>query len=127
MSAVIPPTQRRNFGNAQESLAAEYLGQRGLTLLERNYYTRLGEIDLIMLDGDTLVFVEVRSRTNADFIDPITSINARKQKRMQRAAEVYLKHHRLTNRVKARIDVLGLLRCNDDSTQFEWIRNALGP
>lgn len=127
MSAVVPPSRRRSFGNKQESLAADYLSQHGLTLLERNYYTRLGEIDLIMLDGDTLVFVEVRSRTNADFIDPVTSINARKQQRMQRAAQVYLKHHKLTNKVKARIDVLGLLHNTHGSTQFNWIKNALGP
>lgn len=127
MSAVVPPRQRRHYGNEQESLAAHYLSQHGLTLLERNYYTRLGEIDLIMQDGDTLVFVEVRSRTNADFIDPITSINARKQQRMRRAAQVYLKHHRLTNKVKARIDVLGLLKDAHGGVQFNWIKNALGP
>jgi putative endonuclease len=127
MSTVVPPEHRRHFGNEQESLAAEYLNQQGLILLERNYYTRLGEIDLIMQDGDTLVFIEVRSRTNADFIDPITSINARKQKRMHRAAQVYLKHHRLTNKVKARIDVLGMLHNAHGGTQFNWIKNALGP
>lgn len=127
MSAVVPPKNRRHFGNEQESLAAEFLSQQGLGLLERNYYTRLGEIDLIMQDGDTLVFIEVRSRTNADFIDPVTSINARKQQRMRRAAQVYLKHHRLTNKVKARIDVLGILQDAHGPTQFNWIKNALGP
>ena len=76
----VAPGNRRQTGFAQEANAAQYLSQRGLLLIESNFSCRLGEIDLIMKDGDTLVFVEVRYRTRADFMDPVTSVDHRKQK-----------------------------------------------
>jgi putative endonuclease len=124
----VAPDRRRETGLAQEAHAAQYLMRQGLQLIKRNYTCRVGEIDLIMRDGDTLVFVEVRFRTRSDFIDPVTSVNYRKQKKLLRTAATYLKHYGLTNSVPCRIDVLGLSGSdNNEGIQFNWIRNAIQP
>lgn len=124
--APIAPGKRRETGLAQEACAARYLIRQGLHLIESNFTCRVGEIDLIMKDGDTLVFVEVRYRTRADFMDPVASVNYRKQKKLLRAAATYLKLHRLTDRVPCRIDVLGMTQSGgSDDVTFNWIRNAI--
>ena len=77
-------------GALAEQWAAHYLQQQGLKLIERNYRSRFGEIDLIMQDGVTLVFVEVRSRRSEDFGGAAASIDVRKQQRLIRTAQLYL-------------------------------------
>jgi putative endonuclease len=77
-------------GERAESLAAEFLVRRGLSLVTRNFRTRLGEIDLVMRDGDTYVFVEVRLRAPSRFGGAAASITAAKQARLVAAAEAYL-------------------------------------
>lgn len=77
-------------GAQAEALAAEYLCRQGLRLLERNFRTRRGEIDLVMRDGAVIVFVEVRLRTNAAFGGAAASITAAKRARLVAAAQVYL-------------------------------------
>ena len=122
----VAPGNRRQTGFAQEANAAQYLSQRGLLLIESNFSCRLGEIDLIMKDGDTLVFVEVRYRTRADFMDPVTSVDHRKQKKLLRSAATYLKYHGLTDRIPCRIDVLGIKQSNvHGETEFKWIKDAI--
>ena len=76
-----------------EDLALKYLKRRGLKLLVRNYYSRHGEIDLIMQDKDTLVFVEVRYRKHDDYGDAAESVDRRKQSRIMSTAESYLQTH----------------------------------
>lgn len=120
------PGKRRETGLAQEVTAAHYLSQQGLQLIETNFTCRVGEIDLIMKDDDTLVFVEVRYRTRADFIDPVTSVDFRKQKKLLRSAATYLKYRGLTDRVPCRIDVLGITQAGrSGEPEFNWIRNAI--
>lgn len=124
----VAPAKRRETGLAQEVCAAQYLTQQGLHLIESNFSCRVGEIDLIMKDGDTLVFVEVRYRTRADFMDPVTSVNYRKQKKLLRSAATYLKFRGLTDRVPCRIDVLGISQSGrHGETEFDWIKNAIQP
>lgn len=77
-------------GARAEALAADYLVGQGLTIVERNFRARLGEIDLIARDRDTLVFVEVRLRSGNAFGDAATSITRKKCARMVAAARVYL-------------------------------------
>jgi putative endonuclease len=79
-----------NTGAAAEQAAADYLVRQGLKLVTRNFRCRGGEIDLIMHDGETLVFVEVRSRSRADFGGAAASITASKQARIILAARHYL-------------------------------------
>ena len=77
-------------GARAEALAAEFLAARGLVLLDRNFRARRGEIDLVMRDGASLVFVEVRLRTNRHFGGAAASITAAKRQRLGRAAQAYL-------------------------------------
>lgn len=122
----VPPAQRHQAGRAIEQLAARYLTSRGLLLIEANYQCRLGEIDLIMRHDEFLVFVEVRYRSRSDFICPITSINHRKQQKLLRTAQVYLKHRGLSDSLPCRFDVLGINR-QDGKCHFQWIPDAIRP
>ncbi len=106
-------------GQAAEQLAAAYLQRQGLTLIERNYRSRFGEIDLIMRDGKEVVFVEVRLRSNGMFGGAGASITAAKQQKLVRTAEDYLARHGAS---ACRFDAV-LMAALDDR-QLEWIRNA---
>lgn len=77
-------------GLRAEALAAAFLQQQGLVLLERNYRCRYGEIDLVMVDGKTLVFVEVRMRISSQFGGAAASITASKRRKLASAARHYL-------------------------------------
>ena len=81
---------RRETGVLGESLALGYLAGKGYELVERNYRTRYGEIDLILRGEDVLVFVEVKARRGVGFGDPLEAITPGKQARVRRMAEVYL-------------------------------------
>jgi putative endonuclease len=109
----------KTSGNRAEALSADYLQQRGLRLLERNYRCRLGEIDLILADGATLVFAEVRLRRNRDFGGAGASITAAKRQRILRAARHYLMGKA---EPACRFDVLLLDALDPD--RIEWIKDA---
>ncbi len=106
-------------GNAAEMLACHYLEARGLTLVERNYLCRVGELDLIMQDGDYLVFVEVRSRHDNRHGTPAETITKTKQRRIIRAANYYLQRHHAD--VPCRFDVIAIA---PGQTDLEWIKDA---
>jgi putative endonuclease len=108
-------------GTAAEDLALRYLEARGLILVARNFRCRTGELDLIMRDGQHLVFVEVRSRGHNRFGTPAESVTRRKQQRLLRAAALYLQRQRLD--LPCRFDVVAILQAGHDS-QVEWIRDA---
>lgn len=106
-------------GQAAEQLAATFLQKQGLTLLEKNFRTTYGEIDLIMREEKILVFVEVRLRSNAKFGGAGMSINQSKQTKLSKTAEHYLQIH---GNMACRFDVI-LMHALDVST-VEWIKNA---
>jgi putative endonuclease len=107
------------LGGEAEQLAAAYLDQQGLKLVASNYHCRFGEIDLIMRDGKTLVFVEVRLRSNANFGGAAMSITAAKRQKLVRTAEHYLQKH---GEAACRFDAVLM---NAASMQgIEWIKNA---
>lgn len=108
-------------GARAEALAAEYLERQGLTLLERNFRTRRGEIDLVMREGGVLVFVEVRLRTNAAYGGAAASITSRKQARLVAAAQVYLA--RLGREPPCRFDAVLLDALAPD--RISWERNIV--
>jgi len=85
-----------------------YLIQNGYTLVERNYRTRRGEIDLIVRKDDTLVFVEVKLRRGTGFGDPLEAVTHRKQNTLRDVAEHYL-YTRKPEFVALRFDVIGIL------------------
>ena len=108
----------RERGRQAEEAAAGLLARHGLRLVERNYHCRLGEIDLVMNDGATLVFVEVRSRNRGDYGCAAASIDAHKRRRIVNAARYYLQSKHYSN-TPARFDVVAI-----DGGDPEWIRNA---
>jgi putative endonuclease len=82
--------RRKRLGDAGEELAAEHLVRRGFRILERNYRTRWGELDIVAFDGTTLAFVEVKSRRAAAGRTPFESVHARKRKQVRRMAAIWL-------------------------------------
>jgi putative endonuclease len=118
--AASSPLSRSNRGAQAEQFAARFLQQRGLSLLHRNYRCRHGEIDLILQDGATLVFVEVRLRSRSDFGGASASIDRHKQQRLTLAAHHYLAT--LPRTPPCRFDAV--LLQEPDGTGVEWVRNA---
>lgn len=113
----------RAAGNVWEQRACSELEQAGLRLLSRNYTTRHGEIDLVMHDGDTLVFVEVRYRRSASHGDAATSVTVRKQAKLISAAQLWLAAHaRYANR-PCRFDVVSY-DGPPDHVQQNWLQGA---
>jgi putative endonuclease len=114
--------RRKVLGAEGERAAEKYLRRQKYTILERNYRCPLGEIDLIALDGKTVVFIEVKTRTGERHGGPLEAVDARKQRQIGRVAQSYLLRHRLQNRT-ARFDVVGV---SWDGTGIvcELVRNA---
>lgn len=98
---------RLQLGSDGERAAERFLCARGYTILARNYRCPFGEIDLVTLDGRTVVFVEVKTRRGAGGGSPFDAVDPRKQRQIARAAEHYLNAHRLQDR-DARFDVVGV-------------------
>lgn len=109
-------------GAAGEALAEAWLVQQGLKPLMRNFRCRPGEIDLVMREGDILVFVEVRFRRDCGFGTALESVTAGKQRRLLRAAAVYLQQHGDT--LPCRFDVVGISPGPDGHPVYEWVRDA---
>ncbi len=97
----------RPLAERGEQAAARYLRRRGYHIIARRDRSRLGEIDLVAVDGRTVVFVEVKTRDSADAGHPAEAVDAAKQRRLTRAALGYLKRHRLLN-CPARFDVVAI-------------------
>ena len=117
-----PPARRAAAGAAAEALAAHFLTQRGLAIVERNWRRRCGELDLVAREGDTLVFVEVRLRRGGDFGGAAASITAAKRARIVAAASLYLA--RLPRTPPCRFDAVLLDAL--DPARIEWLRDVFG-
>lgn len=115
---------RKSTGNHAEGVAARYLMSRGVNILERNVFSRGGEIDLIGMDGETLVFFEVRFRGGGSLAGAAESITPTKQKRLIRAASFYLHRHGLWN-AYSRIDVVAIAPGESTKYRIQWIKNAI--
>ncbi len=107
-------------GKDAEKIAASYLQKQSLTLLAQNYRCRFGEIDLIMQENDTLVFIEVRLRTQEAFGGAAASITSSKQAKLLRTARHYLAE--INDQPPCRFDVI--LFSGRNGQNIEWIRNA---
>jgi putative endonuclease len=128
----VPPADRSRgprpsapeIGRRLEQAACDYLRDRGLEPLARNFRCRLGEIDLVMRDGPALVFVEVRYRRSSRFGHAAESIVAGKRRKVIMTARHYLQLHREHRGLPARFDVIAIAGGGDDAPVFEWIRDA---
>lgn len=113
-----------DLGRRGEAAAAEYLAGLGYKIIERALRTRGGELDLIALDGRTVVFVEVKTRRSDQRGSPSLAVDVRKQRRLTQGALTYLKQHRLLNQ-PARFDVVAVVWPSADSPpQITHVRNA---
>ena len=110
-------------GGSGEEIAAAFLRGLGYVILTRNYRKRFGEIDIVAEEGDTLVFVEVKTRTSDAFGSPLEAVDGRKQQRMARAALDYLSARKLHGR-PARFDVVAVRLRGREQPRIEHVRNA---
>jgi putative endonuclease len=110
-------------GKKCEDLALAYLTKLGLKLIEKNFHSRFGEIDLILQDSETLVFVEVRFRKNQTRGTGIDSINFNKQKKIIQTAKLYLLSKGLYEQAPCRFDVVGVFY-QENQLRCHWIQNA---
>ena len=112
----------RDKGTQVEIAVCDYLQKQGLRLITRNYHCRGGEIDLIMQEGMTLVFVEVRFRRRSHFGSAIESVDRHKQLRLIRTAETYLQQYK-GHYESCRFDVVGV-GPSPNGLKMQWIPNA---
>jgi putative endonuclease len=110
-------------GYAAEELAKQYLLDQGLVLLESNYNTRCGELDLIMMDNKCVVFVEVRARVSRKYGGAAETINWVKRNKLMRTAQTYLSISKIRDTFPIRFDVITL---EGNPYQINWIKNAFG-
>ena len=113
---------KQKIGKKGESIAVRHLKKQGYRIVEQNYRSKVGEIDIIAREKQSLVFVEVKTRSSGSFGSPKWAITPKKQKAISMAALYYLK---MTNQndVDARFDVVSILLQGED-TQIELVRNA---
>lgn len=115
------PADARARGAQVERHAADWLMARGLTLEASNQHAKGGELDLVMRDGETLVFVEVRHRADCRHGHPLETITPTKQRRLIRAARFYLQRNRLS--CACRFDVLAVTG-TPPRLEFDWVAGA---
>ncbi len=115
---------RSATGSHGEQLAAQYLERAGLTVLERNFRCRTGEIDLVAQDGNELVFVEVRTRVGSAFETPEDSVTLRKQRKMAECAYAYLAQHNVRGR-PWRVDMIAIELERGAVKRLDHYRDAL--
>ncbi len=112
-------------GRAAEQAARHYLEQQGLQLIAANYACRLGELDLVMREPASLVFVEVRYRSRNDFGSPQESLGYRKRQRLWRTAEHFLQHHPRWQTLPCRFDMIAATPDHSGGFLLEWLQNAI--
>ena len=116
----LPHTHAR--GAAGEEAAEEFLRMSGYRIVARNVRTKVGEIDLVALDGETLCFIEIKTRATAEYGRAIEAVGPQKQRRLAKAALLFLAKNR--SQRPCRFDVLGLDRLEDGSWRITYVRDA---
>lgn len=121
-----PPlaSERRLAGDAAEDAALRLLRASGLALLARNARYPFGELDLVMLDGGVIAFVEVRLRRSAKFGGAFASVDAGKRRKLAFAAQAWLRDHPAYAKAPCRFDVVAATPTANGGPHCEWLRNA---
>ena len=117
-----PRREKKDLGKKGEEVALRFLKKRGYRIIEANYVCKLGEMDLIAKEKDTLVFIEVKTRTSTMFGPPQLAVTQFKQRQMSKVALNFLKEKKLED-VKARFDVVAIF-VGQKGEEIELIRNA---
>ncbi len=120
----MPERTSAQSGKDAELQALKYLQQQGLRLLAQNWLCKRGELDLVMLDGDTVVFVEVRYRKHAQWGGALASIDGRKRQKLILAAQYFLlKEHRWADS-PCRFDVVAIESTTSGKADPNWLKSA---
>lgn len=114
---------KKEIGLLGEEIAADFLRRKGYRLLERNIRIGRGEIDLVALDGETLVFVEVKTRKGLRYGHPSESITPRKRRQLSKLALLYLQRRDISD-VSCRFDIISILLTSRGEARVEHIKNA---
>lgn len=112
---------RREYGRQGESRAVAFLGERGFEIVDRNFrYRRSGEIDIVALKGDLLIFVEVKSRSGSSYGGPLYSISAKKKKTLRFVAQQFLTKHPeyCSSEITCRFDFISV-----EGDKIEWVKD----
>ncbi|MEM7433243.1 MAG: YraN family protein [Pseudomonadota bacterium] len=117
----------RVVGDSAEQLAHDFLVAKGLVPLRRNFRCRLGEIDLVMADGNMLVIVEVRFRTSRSLTPAHLTVDYRKQRKLIHTAAMLTKDVPKWQHWPMRFDVVGIDTNGDNENRVTWIRDAFRP
>jgi putative endonuclease len=112
-----------SIGDIAEQIACDYLLEKKLTLVTKNYHSRRGEIDLIMLDQHTLVFVEVRYRKSSKFGSALESVTLQKQQKIIFTAEHFIANQNNSYK-QFRFDVIAISPDKNAKPEVNWIQNA---
>lgn len=115
--------QRLATGGYGEASAARFLTGLGMVVLDRNWRCELGEVDLVLRDGDVLVFCEVKTRANAAFGSPLEAVSPAKVARLRRLAARWLAEHRLSVR-DVRLDLVGVRLDMAGDARFDHVRGV---
>lgn len=123
MPGAEPPLDRRARGDAVEDSALDYLQRQGLRLVARNARARGGELDLVMFDSESLVFVEVRYRAGSGFGGGAASIDHGKRRKLVRAAQAFLLRNPRYAEAPCRFDVIDASG-DPRAPRMDWLRDA---
>ena len=126
--AGLTKTGSNTIGQRAEDLALQFLKKNGMQLIDRNYRCKMGEIDLVMLHDNELVFVEVRYRKQTRFGSGAESVDYRKQQKILKSAEHFLQRNTRYRDIPCRIDVVSITAPTSLSNRtfdIDWISNAV--
>lgn len=112
------------MGDKGESFACNFLKKKKMKILERNFQTALGEIDIIARDKNEIVFVEVKTRSSNKFGEPKESVNEHKQNTIRKVAKIYLKKKNLLDEVNVRFDCVALWAIDENDFEVEHFEGA---
>jgi len=115
--------KRHQLGRNSEQLASQYLQKNGYEIIQQNYRTRQGEIDIIARDNNTIVFVEVKARTSTNYGHAVQALTRKQQIRLSKTALIYLYKNKLLNQ-KVRFDVVAIQKNLQNSFDIRLIKNA---
>jgi len=115
---------RQQSGREAEACALNHLQQHGLRLITQNWSCKRGELDLVMLDGDTVVFVEVRYRRHAGWGGALESVDYRKQEKLVLTAQLFLQKESRWANAPCRFDVVAIEGDPGNAPPLNWLKNA---
>ncbi len=114
---------RKKLGSRGEKIAAKFLRKQGYQIIEKNYRSRLGEIDIVAKEDESIVFVEVKTRRSTDFGLPEEALSYDKRRRLSKLALGYLAHRRIKD-TNCRFDMVSILMDTKKVKHIKLIKNA---